>query len=82
MKYNDETSALQDIKKGNLWAYISIPANYSYFVVERATSELYASDETFDGSRITFEMDMSSKSSHIVGSFLVSKVLANTVCMF
>ena len=52
--------ALDEIEKGNLWGFISFPANFSQAMIERGIAGNLADNETLHSSRIRIKMDMSS----------------------
>jgi hypothetical protein len=59
--YASVEDAVEDIKKGQIWGYINFPQNYSSYLIDRGANPAFALDETYDGSRITFDMDMSNQ---------------------
>lgn len=62
MNFDSEDVALEQVQKGDLWGYISFPANYSQAIFDRILSGGDPTNETLENSLISFEMDMTSKS--------------------
>ncbi|OXA64810.1 ABC transporter G family member 23 [Folsomia candida] len=59
--YTNVSDALEDIRMGTIWGYLQFPKNFSAYLIDRGGNPAFALDETYDGSRITFEMDMSNQ---------------------
>ncbi|XP_021960922.1 ABC transporter G family member 20 isoform X3 [Folsomia candida] len=59
--YENETAAISEIEKGNMWGYISFPSNFSEAMIERGISGNLADNETLHASRIKIKMDMSNQ---------------------
>lgn len=54
--------ALSDVKTGKIWGYMSFPNNFSNHLIDRAAANIFADNETLDGSTITLQLDHSRKS--------------------
>jgi len=56
-----ESDAVDEVRLGKMWGYISFPANYSADVGYRSAHGLYADNETLEGSIVKLRLDMSRK---------------------
>lgn len=54
-----EEEALEQVKLGKMWGYLSFPDNYTQHVGFRGAHGLYADNETLEGSIIKLKLDMS-----------------------
>lgn len=59
--YASKEDALRDVKSGDLWGFINIPANYTEYMKERMLARMYSDPETINGTIIGIHLDMSSK---------------------
>lgn len=54
-----EVNAVEQVKRGQLWGFMSIPEDYSEHVKLRKSYGLYPDDESLNGSVITLRLDNS-----------------------
>jgi hypothetical protein len=79
MRVYSEEEAVEEIQAGRLWGYMSVPENYSQHMGDRALSRNYATNETIDGTTISFRMDMSRK---IIRSQLIRLTSVSSIIKF
>jgi hypothetical protein len=57
-----EEEALENVKNGKTWGYISFPKNYSEHLADRIVAGKFAENDTLAGSVVRLRLDMSRKS--------------------
>ncbi|XP_021950773.1 ABC transporter G family member 23 isoform X2 [Folsomia candida] len=70
--------ALSDVKTGKIWGYMSFPNNFSNHLIDRAAANIFADNETLDGSTITLQLDHS----HYFAAALLTKSLYESFLVF
>lgn len=72
-----EQEAVEQVKLGKMWGYLSFPVNYSQYVGFRSAHGLYADNETLDNSIVKVKLDMSRKKKTIIIFLNVYNCLLN-----
>ncbi|ODM98615.1 ABC transporter G family member 23 [Orchesella cincta] len=59
--FDGERMALEAVKKGNVWGYLVIPANFSAAVLQAGVDMVKQKEDSFLGTHVKLALDMTSK---------------------
>jgi hypothetical protein len=71
--------ALEDVRSGKLWGYMSFPQNYTQHSLDRAVAGRFAENESISESTIEFRLDMSRKLKKGLFPMMYSNAFLNSV---
>ncbi|CAL8072809.1 unnamed protein product [Orchesella dallaii] len=69
-----ESDAVDEVRLGKMWGYISFPENYSEYVGLRSGHGLFADNETLEGSIVKLRLDMSH---YLAGVFMINNLFSS-----